>query len=96
MIEDEAYEEKEVDKDVMYNIIPSVAMHSNTDLDSYASVETWLLTNKCSDANKIWDALLEEKLHYSDIDGIVAWDTILNFIYEEGLNSPRWNNYGGK
>lgn len=40
MIEDEAYEEKECDKDVMYNIIPNVAVHSNTDLNSYASVET--------------------------------------------------------
>lgn len=37
-----------------------------------------------------------DALPNSDIDGIVAWDTILNFIYEEGLNSPRWNDYGGK
>ena len=63
MIEDEAYEVKEVD------IIPNVAVHSNTDLNSYASVETWLLTNKCSDASKIWDALLEEKLHSEGVRG---------------------------
>lgn len=37
-----------------------------------------------------------DSLPNSDIDGIVAWDTILNFIYEECLSSPRWNDYGNK
>lgn len=37
-----------------------------------------------------------DSLPNSDIDGIVAWDTILNFIYEEGLSSPRWNDYSIK
>ena len=72
MMEKEVYEEKEVDKDVMYNIIPSAAIHSNVDLNSYASVETWLLTNKCSDADKIWDALLEKKI---DSKGIQDFDS---------------------
>lgn len=101
MIEDEAYEEKEVDKDVMYNIIPSVAMHSNTDLNSYASVETWLLTNKCSDASKIWDALLEEKLHSKSVRGSTL-DTVremadklkvedINTLERVDVDQPHYN-----
>lgn len=101
MIEDEAYEVKEVDKDVMYNIIPSVAMHSNTDLNSYASVETWLLTNKCSDASKIWDALLEERLHSKGVHGSTL-DTVremtdklkvedINTLERVDVDQPHYN-----
>lgn len=101
MIEDEAYEVKEVDKDVMYNIIPSVAMHSNTDLNSYASVETWLLTNRCSDASKIWDALLDEKLHSKGVRGSTS-DTVremadklkvedINTLERVDVDQPHYN-----
>lgn len=101
MIEDEAYEVKEVDKDVMYNIIPSVAVHSNTDLNSYASVETWLLTNKCSDASKIWDALLEEKIHSKGVRGTTS-DAVremadklkvedINTLERVDVNQPHYN-----
>lgn len=101
MIEDEAYEVKEVDKDVMYNIIPSVAMHSNTGLNSYASVETWLLTNRCSDVSKIWDALLDEKLHSKGVRGSTS-DTVremadklkvedINTLERVDVDQPHYN-----
>lgn len=36
----------------------------------------------------------KDALPKDDADGMVAWTAILDFLYEEGLNSPRWNHFG--
>ena len=35
-----------------------------------------------------------DALPHEDIDGQVAWNTIMAAFYEDFMNSPRWNDYG--
>lgn len=89
------YERKEKARKVVYEDPGNIYFEGKELGEVRITVENKILRDKFRElqdfAEKQRDALPN-----SDIDGIVAWDTILNFIYEEGLNSPRWNNYSGK
>lgn len=89
------YERKEKTRKAVYEAPESI----DTDGKELGEVRITLGNKILRDKFKELQDFAEKQrdaLPNNDIDGIVAWDTILNFIYEEGLNSPRWNDYGNK